>query len=77
MVRFVSLPTTFNRTTLELKPDEFGLGCKLRTPFNRTTLELKPIYLNALNHIIKTFNRTTLELKLFFQAIVDGPANHF
>ena len=53
----------FNRTTLELKPEDRIFFYRGLQPFNRTTLELKRLKLRGKYEPNETFNRTTLELK--------------
>ena len=55
---------TFNRTSMELKPDIAGQGYQIETTFNRTSMELKLLFVGSLLVKVKTFNRTSMELKL-------------
>ena len=58
-------PTSFNRTSVELKPSSARNGIARSAAFNRTSVELKLIAgLCASGGTCLSFNRTSVELKL-------------
>ena len=56
-------PTTFNRTTMELKHDHYRELLLSGLTFNRTTMELKRGQAIDFSQPECPFNRTTMELK--------------